>query len=294
MDLGFFPLEIRQALLSFNIEKLYEVRLRKGFPIKICYNGKLSYLKSVDINTKTKKPIICKESFIEEIINVVTERSIYAFNEQICKGYLDAGEGIRIGLGGDCVVEANKIITIKNFSSLNIRIPHQVKGCANKLLNYLFSDKKVGGKKLNNTLIISPPFFGKTTILKDLANKLNSLNLGAILIIDERGEFKKIVGENIDVIRYLDKLSAFDLGLRTLSPSVIITDEIVGQRDWEWVERAVNSGVNIVASCHAKSKDEIISKAGFRNKLFERYVVLKDCNYKNQLIDVFDGDFNKI
>lgn len=289
MNLSFLPLNIRQALSNLNLEDVYEIRLRKGFAIKILYNGNFLYLVNNGVSKLREQAIICDDYAIDEIINIVTEHSLYAFNEQICKGYLRADNGIRIGLGGECVVDNDKIITIKNFSSLNIRIPHQVKGCAKKIINSIIVDNNV-----LNTLIISPPLFGKTTILKDVACFLNELNIGTIMIIDERGEFESIKGENIDFIRYLDKCKAFNLGIRALAPRVIITDELLGGEDWKCIDSAVNSGVKIIASCHAKNIKELKLKNGFKDKLFDRYVLLRDCNFNNQQIDVYNEDFIKL
>ncbi len=264
MELGFLPLIIKNAISNVNLDKLYEIRLRLDQPIKINLDGEYNYL----LNTSNEKMITTNIHF-DEIIKKVTEYSFYAHNEKVKSGYLYAAGGVRIGLCGECVFDNGKIITIKNVTSMNIRLPHNIDGCSNK-----FFDNIVKQNKIFNTLIISPPFYGKTTMLKDVANKLNKLNFGNILIIDERGEFADVQGDNIDKISFCNKSYAFEYGVRVMSPSVVIADELVGDDDWNYVNNASKSGVNIIASIHAGSIDDIINKSYFNKEVFQRYVVV--------------------
>ncbi len=285
MDFDFMPLRYRTSL-SNNIEIFYEVRLRKDFPVKVkCLHG-LKYLTYNGISDFANNAIICNEDDIKQIISSVTEHSLYAHNDRIKQGFLITKDGIRIGLAGECVFDNNNIITVKNFTSLNIRIPHEVKGCSDKIFPIITKKKGVF-----NTLIISPAMLGKTTILKDLARKLSKQNIGNILIIDERGEFCKIREENVDIISFSDKLYAFDFGLRSMSPNIVITDELSSKLDWEYVEKASRSGVNIIASCHALSINDVKRKKFFNEKVFERYVVIKDIG---EIENIYDEAFNII
>lgn len=282
MNLKFFPKLIVEALSVCNVDKLYEIRLREGFPVIVVLDGQKYYLSQNGVTIFDSQAIIATKIHIDEIIGNVTEFSIYAFNDKIKCGFLTTPEGIRIGLAGECVMNKDKVLTIKNFSSLNIRIPHKISGCSNLLMTYI-----VQGKKVYNTLIISPPFFGKTTTLKDVSENLNKINLGSILIIDERGEFGEIKGQNIDKISFSDKAYAFDYGVRSLSPNVVITDELGGKKDWESIYNASLSGVNVIASCHGFGVDDIIKKEYFIDGIFDRYVVLGD---KSSNFIVYDKD----
>lgn len=284
MNLNFLPPIICSAINKTDLDKLYELRLRTGFPIYLNIDNKKYFLGTNGATFLINEGIVCLDEHINYIIRTVCENSIYAFNDSICKGFITTKEGIRIGLAGECVFERDKIITIKNFSSLNIRIPHEIYGCANSIFPVI-SDNEI----IYNTLIISPPFCGKTTILKDLSRMLNETYDKSILIIDKRGEFNKINGQNIDKISFSNKEYAFNYGLRSMSPSVIITDEISSIEDWKFVKLASNSGVKIIASVHASSINDVLRKDYFINNVFERYVLLRS----NCQPGVIDKIFNK-
>ena len=286
MDLTFLPPRIYNALSKCNIDSILEIRLRCGFAVKINNNGRYYYLSDEGISLLNQFSIICGQDDIDFIIKNVTEHSIYAFSDRIKNGYLTTKDGIRIGVAGHCVFDNEKIMAIKNFSSLNIRIPNEQNGCADKLFEYVYN------KKFYNTLIISPPLYGKTTLLKDLAKKISDLNLVSVLVIDERGEFSKIRHENIDIISYSDKLYAFKCGIRSLAPSVVITDELEDdESDWNCVKQACNSGIKIIASCHASCLNEVVSKQHYMKNLFERFVVLKTGGKAGIIDKVYDRGY---
>ncbi len=282
MNLDFLPEKIYSSIKQVDINNVYEIRLRLGFPI-FCITNKGK------VNLKENgQDILCLNNDISFVIEKITKRSIYAYNNQIKKGFLDAGNGIRVGLGGECVFEDNKILTIRNISSLNIRIPHKITGCGNVVFEKIYVNNLI-----ENTLIISPAGYGKTTLLKDLVRIINEKTLLQILVIDERGEFININGINIDKITYSDKSYAFNYGIRSLSPSIVITDELSSAEDWDCIFRVANSGCGIIASCHAKNIEETRNKPSFNNSIFNRYVVLGNAK-KGNIEGIYNKDFIKI
>lgn len=284
MDLSFLPNELLFALNRTSIDKLYEIRLRNGYPIKIIYDNGLYYLSNNGATTLKSQSIICLNNYISNIILNVTECSIYAFNNEIKNGFITTSDGVRIGLAGDCVVDNDSVLTMKNYSSINIRIPHFIDGCSNDILKYAVNDGIV-----YNTLIISPPFYGKTTILKDCIKNLDKINLFTILVIDERGEFSCVGGENVDYIKFCTKSYAFTCGLRALSPHVVFVDELSNKSDWEFAFSASNSGVKVFASCHGNGFNDVINKAYANKCIFDRYIVLTDYGYKKVSFNVYDS-----
>ena len=283
---SFLPVKIKIILKNIECQFLYELRFRAGFPVTANYKNKRVYLTNNGIDYQDNDAVICTLEDIKQIINVVTEQSLYAFNDRIKQGFITTRCGVRIGIAGDCVIDNGQVTTIKNINSLNIRIPHDIEGCANKLLKYVNSNGKI-----YSSLLISPPTCGKTTMLKDLIKKLNTNNIGSILVIDERGEFNHIGGVNIDTIRYSDKFYAFNYGIRSLSPSIIITDELSEVNDWKCAESAVNSGVKIIATCHGGEVDDIIKKRHFIKGIFDRYIVLKNDGIPGIIKNVYDKDY---
>ena len=289
MDFSFFPIRMEDAIKKTNIEKIYEIRLRVGFPVKINYGGEVKYLSENGITGFRSEAFITTTDDIKDIVFNVTENSIYAFNDRIVNGFLTTVNGIRIGVAGQCVSSEGRIITVKNFSSLNIRIPHDVYGAANKVLKYIIDKGSI-----KNTLIVSPPFFGKTTILKDVAVKINNSFDFSVLLVDERGEFENISGENIDKISYSDKKYAFNSGIRSMAPDIILTDELVGESDWQSVKTVALSGVRIIATCHGKNISDVRNKSVFIDKIFDRYIILKSSGLPGVIDKVYDGEFNEI
>ena len=275
MNFDFLPVKYKRELDKIDNSKIYEIRLRVGYKPIVNFNNKNQYLSSE----------VCTSGDLISIIKNVTEHSLYAYNDKLINGYLPYAEGVRIGVAGEVVKDRGQVITIKNFTSINIRVPHFIKDCAKKIIQYIYSTHC-----FNNTLIMSPPFCGKTTILKDIILKLNEIKLGSILVIDERGEFLGVEGEMIDKISYCNKDYAFINGIRALSPSILVTDELYGVNDWDCINRAVKSGIKVIATCHAKKASDLTSIKGFTQGVFERVISLKDglkgkieCVYNEEL-----------
>lgn len=285
MNLEFLPKKITDALEKINTDELVEIRIRKGFPIicSFCY-GRI-YL----VDKQSKQNIIVDKNDIDYIISEITERSYYAYNDRIKKGYLTYRDGTRIGITGKCVYDREEIISIKDISSLNIRFCKNRENCSKEVY-----EKIIYNGQVLNTLLISPPTKGKTTILKDLALKINELNKYSILIIDERGEFSSIIGENIDTITNCTKLYGFTIGIRSMAPDIVITDEISSIEDWKYLTYANSSGVRILASCHGESIECVKNKEGFNRNIFSRYVILESADRPGVIREVLNGEFLRL
>ena len=288
ISLNFLSELLQTALNKTDVDALSEIRLRVGYPIFGIFNGKKVFLSEEGTTLNKSKAFICSNQDISKCIETATEKSLYAFNDRLKQGFLTTKDGVRIGLAGDCVFEGDKIITVKNISSLNIRIPHEIKDCSKKIYNKLFL------RETFNSLIISPPSKGKTTILKDLARKFNKFTDYSVMIIDERGEFATISGENIDIIKFSNKNYALNYGIRSMSPQIVITDELQTADDWQSAKTAAFSGVKIIASCHGKDINDLPNKEFFIKNVFERYVVLDAAKPAGTVKGFYDIDFNCI
>ena len=158
-----------------------------------------------------------------------------------------------MGISGDAAISEGKLSHIRYVQSLNYRYARQVIGAADGVMDRIFD-----GTRIRNTLIVSPPMCGKTTMLRDVARSL-SLSGKKVSIVDERGEIAALsggvptfsLGANCDVLAGVNKAEGMILMLRAMSPDVIITDEIGGRADFEAIEEIKKRGVAIITSLHS-------------------------------------------
>lgn len=284
---------------KINYLQLNEIRLRCGKPIVVILGTQNYFVCEEGITNNVGRAIFCTKSDIDNIVFRASECSIYAVNEQIKQGFLTIDGGIRIGISGTGVCEDGKIKTIKNYSSLVIRIPHKIRNSSLFALKYILEKEHV-----NNTLIISPPGCGKTTFLRDFLFQLSQRNICLnVLAIDERGEIAgNCVAENsllesnfCDVLSFVKKSEAIMLGVRALSPNVVLCDEIGAKDDADAIENACSLGVSVVASAHADSIESLKKKPNFEKvlekKLFSRFIVLSSKNGLGTVDGIFDENF---
>lgn len=282
---------------TFLQEYLYEIRIRVGRPIIVNYKGNYQALQ--DRNEYGINFVCGSADLINYILSVATKKSLYAFNNQIRNAFITTDSGIRIGLCGTVVYNEGSVSTIKDITSVNIRIPHNVPNCASKIMNLICCNGSV-----KNTLVISPPGAGKTTLLRDIVNKLSDeKRINNILVVDERCEIAlgnnvANLGMNVDVVSCAEKGFAFNECLKSMSPSVIVTDEVAKESDLISIKQAVKSGVNVIASVHARSIDDLKQKNYFKeiieNRYFERYIVLSKRNGVGTIEAVFDENLRGI
>ena len=255
-----------------------------------------------EVRIKVGKPIILNLAFEEKVLDYVATRddlrylitkisnySLYAFEEEIKQGYITLKGGHRVGLAGECVMSKGEVRTIKNISSLNIRICKEVIGASNKVMRLIAENDRV-----YNTLIVSPPKCGKTTILRDIAKNLSngmyqiSLKGKKVTIVDERSEIAACyngipqmnVGIRTDILDNCLKKSGMIMAIRSLSPEVLICDEIGTEGDLEALNMAFNSGVNIIVTVHGYDINDIYNRKVFKelidNCVLERIIVLSN------------------
>ncbi|HEY8390309.1 MAG TPA: stage III sporulation protein AA [Clostridia bacterium] len=286
---------------KLNYEYVYEIRIRSGLPICINYGGRYYYLNPDGIGGREGGSIVTDRKMLEAIIYKAADYSMYAVNNQLKHSYITVRGGIRIGICGELVIEDDAIKSVKNFTSLIIRIPHEVNDCALSAYPFLAQDT------IYNTLIISPPGGGKTTFLRDLARLISQgQNILNTLIIDERYEIASCynglpqlnVGEFTDVISNCSKRYGFEQGIRAMKPDIIITDELANQSDLDAVTYAVGCGVKVIASVHAYDHLDLLDKPGFdsilKKRLFERFVVLSNRKGPGTYEGIFDSNFNNM
>ena len=232
------------------IENLEEIRLRCGQRATIQFNNM----------EKSLTRIVTRED-LQNTLNLLIKFSYYAYEEDLAKGFITISGGHRVGICGKTVTKDNKPTLIKEISSMNIRFAKEIKGCASSLTPYLIKD----GKPVN-TLIVSPPGCGKTTMLRDIT-RLLSLRQIKVAICDERSEIAGMyqsqpsfdLGPRTDILDGCDKTYGIPMLIRSMSPDVIITDEIGKESDLHIIEQCQNTGVSLITSIHGNNNDDLLS-----------------------------------
>lgn len=273
------PLRIVEELKGIiSKEKIQEIRIKVNKPIIINFNDK-------EVILKYKTTL----NDIKEILVKISNYSLYAYEEELKQGYITIKGGHRIGIAGECVIVDGKVRTIRNVSSLNIRICREVIGCSNELMKFIINKERV-----YNTLIVSPPKCGKTTILRDISRNIsNGMPLEdfkgkKVSIIDERSEIASCfngipqldIGIRTDILDNCLKKDGMLMAIRSLSPEIIICDEIGTEGEIEALNMAFNSGVNIIVTIHGYSIEDIYVRDVFKplieNCILERIVILSN------------------
>lgn len=302
--LSVFPENIATSLKKLHKKELLdieEIRLRVNKPLMISTKSRDFYIhKNGSSSYNLKGDFLIDKGDIEKTLQLMTNFSIYSVEEDIKQGFITLKGGHRVGVVGRVVLENKKIKTIKNLSGMNIRIAKEVKNCSLKLINRLYQGD------IKHTLIVSPPGCGKTTLLRDIVRNISYGNkeLGLkgykVGVVDERSEIagcflgipQRDVGDRTDVLDGCPKAQGMTMLLRSMSPEVIVVDEIGSVEDASSVEDAINSGVKIIATVHGKSLEEIKRRVGIKNLLeknaFEKMVILSRKDGPGTIEEIMD------
>lgn len=275
--LEYLPFSIRfkieQYLEKFgnNIE---EIRIRTKKPLA---------LKTFD--NKINLEYIVTQNDVLETFQKICESSIYSYKKQICDGYITIKNGHRIGISGNCVMEGNKVVNINYISSLNIRVARERKGCSDSVLKYIINVKN---RNIYNTLIVSKPGCGKTTILRDLirnlSNGIDKYNIDGknCCIVDERGEISAMnkgicqndVGIFTDVIENVTKSQGMSMIVRSMAPEILACDEIGSADDINAINYAICSGVKGIFTAHGDNIEELLVNYQL-SELLQKFIIEK-------------------
>lgn len=268
---------------------LEEIRIRINKRVSLKYGQENIFINYV----------ITKEE-MESILEKIFKGSRYTYQNEIVNGFVTIDGGHRIGLTGEVIIDDGKIININNISSLNIRISRMIRDVSTFLDEYIVDDNSIC-----NTLIVSIPGQGKTTILKDLIRrisdgKIKGLKNLNVSVVDERGELandtdkdgKVNLGERTDVISNISKDKGMKMLIRSMAPNVIVVDEIGTKEDVDAIKYAVTSGIKGIFTAHGDSFEKLLKSPILRElidlNIIERIIVLSNTE-KGKVEECFEN-----
>jgi stage III sporulation protein AA len=296
--LNFLPKKITDLISQIppnEKEELEEIRIRINRPIEMTLKGAprfLSYL------------IQPEDAF--HLMNKISHFSIYTLEEELKRGYITVSGGHRIGLAGKVILEEGKVKAIRDISSFNIRIAREKVGIAEPIIPYIFHENWM------HTMVIGPPQTGKTTLLRDIARIISSgdrvkgIQARKVGIVDERSEIAGCVngvpqltfGHRLDVLDACPKAEGMMMMIRSMSPDVLIVDEIGRKEDAEAIQEAVHAGIKLIMTTHGTSMEEIRNRPSLRDiidqRIFERFVILSRASGPGTITNILDANGHEL
>lgn len=288
----YIPKKFRRALHFIEMDGLEEIRLRQGLPVMLYYTeGQFFLSPKGHLQTTAENALTAVKQDIQEGLELISESSIYAVEHELRKGYITISGGHRVGICGTAVETEQGIGTIKDISGLNYRISRECVGISDKLMDGIMR----GGEVLN-TLIISPPQCGKTTLLRDIVRNIS--NRGRkVSLVDERSELAAMsngyqgydLGMSCDVLEGALKSEGMLLMLRSMSPEVVVTDELGDVRDIAAVAKIIHSGVSVISTVHCRNREELLKRPDMQKlaSYFDCFITLSRRNGVGTVEEVY-------
>ncbi|KMY54733.1 stage III sporulation protein AA [Bacillus sp. FJAT-27231] len=276
---AYLPQTLKETINAMPSElksQIEEIRVRIGKPIEVIA-GRPFHLSHI---------VTLEEG--QALVNKLSQHSFYALDEELRCGYLTIEGGHRVGLAGKVILEEGKVKALRYLSSFNLRIAREKPGVCYPLIPWLFEGK------WKNTLIIGAPQTGKTTLLRDLARtaatgtgiKQKDIAPVKVGIVDERSEIAGCVkgipqldiGLRTDILDACPKAEGMMMMIRSMSPDVLVADEIGRAEDGQAVAEAINAGITLIATAHGSSYSEVVRRpivqAMIESGAFERFIEL--------------------
>lgn len=277
-----------EALPRGLVENVCEIRLRRDLPMSFStYDGAV-FVSSEGRLCKSAGALVTHAQDMEYTVNRLCAGSLYRHEDTIKKGYIVTPEGLRAGICGTAVYENGRLMAVDGYTAVNLRIPHNHAGCEAPIMR----DIVVNG--LRSMLIFSPPGVGKTTLIRNLARAVSAVYLTSV--VDEKGEILPLQFMQgcvmCDILRGYTKPEGMEIAVRTLSPQVIICDEIGMADDVSAILSVQNSGAKLIATAHASSISQLMAKPNIKllcdAGVFESFVRLEKSHDGMKII--FEGD----
>lgn len=193
---------------------------------------------------------------MKDVVLNMTEASPYAFRDYIANGFIPFEGGVRVGIAGRAHYESGQLVGINEYCALNIRIPTKIP--------YIHEIEEAFSNTVRGMIVYSLPGVGKTTALRSLVRSMGARGV-SVAVIDERCEMPpEFFSGTVDVYSGYKRALGMELALRTMSPELLVVDEIAGKREAELISEYLNSGVKFVASAHSGGFGELLKKPAIR------------------------------
>ena len=307
--LHIFPLHLRETLQKVTMKEntLEEIRIRIGQPVIFHMENEEWYLKKETgrLERSQVNAYCATKEDIKSMVKFISSYSLYAYEDEMKRGFITMQGGHRIGVAGQVVMDGGKGLSLSNIYFLNIRVAREKRGCAKDIIPYL-----IHRNNIYNTLFVSPPGIGKTTYLRDairiLSNGSDRLHGMKISIIDERSEIaacrqgipQNDIGIRSDVLDGCLKSFGMLLMLRSMAPQIIAVDELGAESDFYAVEQALNCGSRVLGTIHAGNMKELSEKPYLKRwmerRLFQRFIFLEKETNGRRKMQVYDEHMERI
>ncbi|MCR4615300.1 MAG: Flp pilus assembly complex ATPase component TadA [Clostridiales bacterium] len=289
---------VLSSLSPLTKESTYEIRMRANKPVVlVTAQGSVLITDTGRITSiRCDNLLTAGGDEIDETFSRMCGYSVHSHAEDIANGFVTLEGGHRAGICGTAVYLNGSIKTLRDINTINLRIARENRGAADRLFKALFE------KRLNSIVIAGPPSSGKTTVLRDLARRLSGEDkMYKISIVDERCEIASVkggipqtdTGINCDVLSSYSKGDGIMSAVRSLSPDMIVCDEVGGIEEISAIEAGLNSGIMFAVSVHACSRDELIRRPQLRRLLMTfafDYVVLLNRSRPCEISKIYRTD----
>lgn len=295
--LRLFPLHFQQdieEILKNQNDDLQEIRVRVGRPIEFIFDQSTNWL------TRT----IPQQNDGHYLLNQLSEFSLYRMEEELRSGYITIEGGHRVGIAGKVITSGKEVKALQHITCFNIRIAKEKRNSAMEVMKHIYQQKYL------NTMIIGPPQSGKTTIIRDLTRMIATVKGTAshsqkVAVVDERSEIaasirgipQHDVGMRTDIMDACPKAEGMMMLVRSMSPDIIVVDEIGTKEDVQAISEAIHTGVTIICTAHANQWKDLYKRPSMKELLdqgvFDRFILLGKGLNIGKVQKVYDSTGNE-
>ncbi len=282
---AYLPPAIREIVVSVPLrvqDMTQEIRMRAGAAVSLSTPaGELLVTKTgqvTELGGEKDRLLYCDAEQLFDCFQRLCEYSVHTHQQELREGYISTRTGCRAGVAGSVVTERGEILSMRQITSICIRIARPHDGCATALAAELVEDGRI-----RSALLVGEPSSGKTSLLRDLARQLSGGRLGRryrTVVVDERGELAAEGGlADCDVLLHCPKGAGIQQAVRCLAPDVVIFDELGTEEEVQAVLAGMNTGVTVIASAHCRDLISLLRRPPIRHVLeagaFDSVVMLE-------------------